>query len=182
MQMMEQRIGGDERCSFCKTPVQRTISSAPRAAAPAYSCPSCASPSTPSGGCARTARPTSTRCRRLRPRLTRTRGTGGARLAAGAALTFTRSFHPDDPHERRSSWSSPTASPVVSSERSSRFERRGFVLRGMKALRIDHALAERHYAEHIGKPFFESLASSSPPAPWWPWCGKGARPSPSLAP
>ena len=33
-----------------------------------------------------------------------------------------------------------------------RFERRGFVLRGMKALRIDRALAERHYAEHTGKP------------------------------
>ena len=40
-----------------------------------------------------------------------------------------------------------------------RFERRGFTLRGMKALRIDRALAERHYAEHIGKPFFESLAA-----------------------
>ena len=41
----------------------------------------------------------------------------------------------------------------------SRFERRGFVLRGMKALRIDRALAEQHYAEHIGKPFFEDLAA-----------------------
>jgi len=40
-----------------------------------------------------------------------------------------------------------------------RFERRGFTLRGMKALRIDRALAERHYDEHIGKPFFESLAA-----------------------
>ena len=28
-----------------------------------------------------------------------------------------------------------------------RFERRGFTLRGLKALRIDRALAERHYAE-----------------------------------
>ena len=27
-----------------------------------------------------------------------------------------------------------------------RFERRGFVLRGLKSLRIDRALAERHYA------------------------------------
>lgn len=40
-----------------------------------------------------------------------------------------------------------------------RFERRGFTLRGLKALRIDRALAERHYAEHVGKPFFESLVS-----------------------
>jgi nucleoside-diphosphate kinase len=41
----------------------------------------------------------------------------------------------------------------------SRFERRGFVLRGMKALRIDPELAERHYAEHAGKPFFEPLVA-----------------------
>jgi nucleoside-diphosphate kinase len=40
-----------------------------------------------------------------------------------------------------------------------RFERRGFVLRAMKALRIDRALAERHYAEHVGKPFFEPLVA-----------------------
>ena len=40
-----------------------------------------------------------------------------------------------------------------------RFERRGFALRGLKLLRIDRALAERHYAEHAGKPFFESLVS-----------------------
>lgn len=38
-----------------------------------------------------------------------------------------------------------------------RFERRGFRLCGMKALRIDRDLAERHYAEHVGKPFFPSL-------------------------
>ena len=40
-----------------------------------------------------------------------------------------------------------------------RFERRGFTLRGMKALRIDRALAERHYAEHADKPFFEPLVA-----------------------
>lgn len=38
-----------------------------------------------------------------------------------------------------------------------RFERRGFRLRALKALRIDQALAERHYAEHVEKPFFPSL-------------------------
>lgn len=38
-----------------------------------------------------------------------------------------------------------------------RFERRGFRLCGMKAMRIDRALAERHYAEHVEKPFFPSL-------------------------
>lgn len=40
-----------------------------------------------------------------------------------------------------------------------RFERRGFRLCGMKAMRIDRALAERHYAEHVEKPFFPSLAA-----------------------
>jgi nucleoside-diphosphate kinase len=40
-----------------------------------------------------------------------------------------------------------------------RFERRGFTLCAMKALRIDRALAERHYAEHAGKPFFEPLVT-----------------------
>ena len=40
-----------------------------------------------------------------------------------------------------------------------RFERRGFRLCGLKALRIDRALAERHYAEHVGKPFYADLAA-----------------------
>ncbi len=38
-----------------------------------------------------------------------------------------------------------------------RFERRGLVLRGMKLLRLSRELAERHYAEHREKPFFEPL-------------------------
>ena len=29
----------------------------------------------------------------------------------------------------------------------------------MKAMRIDRGLAEQHYAEHVGKPFFQSLAA-----------------------
>jgi nucleoside-diphosphate kinase len=57
-----------------------------------------------------------------------------------------------------------------------RFERRGFVLRGMRALRIDRALAEQHYAEHIGKPFFESLAAfiTSGPVVAMVWEGRDA--------
>ena len=57
-----------------------------------------------------------------------------------------------------------------------RFERRGFTLRGMKALRIDRALAERHYGEHIGKPFFESLAAfiTSGPVVAMVWEGREA--------
>jgi nucleoside-diphosphate kinase len=38
-----------------------------------------------------------------------------------------------------------------------RFERRGLKIRGLKMLRFDTALAERHYAEHVEKPFFPAL-------------------------
>jgi nucleoside-diphosphate kinase len=38
-----------------------------------------------------------------------------------------------------------------------RFERKGFRIVGLKALRIPRELAERHYAEHREKPFFPSL-------------------------
>ena len=57
-----------------------------------------------------------------------------------------------------------------------RFERRGFVLRGLKALRIDRALAETHYAEHVEKPFFESLAAfiTSGPVVAMVWEGREA--------
>jgi len=46
-----------------------------------------------------------------------------------------------------------------------RFERRGLHLVALKLLRIDRALAERHYAEHVGKPFFEGLVSFITSAP-----------------
>jgi nucleoside-diphosphate kinase len=38
-----------------------------------------------------------------------------------------------------------------------RFERRGLKLRGLRMMRIDQPLAERHYAVHKGKPFYEGL-------------------------
>jgi nucleoside-diphosphate kinase len=38
-----------------------------------------------------------------------------------------------------------------------RFERRGLRIRGLKMLQFDIALAERHYAEHVEKPFFPAL-------------------------
>ena len=38
-----------------------------------------------------------------------------------------------------------------------RFEERGLKLVGLKLMRVDRALAERHYAVHRGKPFFEGL-------------------------
>jgi nucleoside-diphosphate kinase len=36
-------------------------------------------------------------------------------------------------------------------------ERRGLRMVGLKLLQVDRALAERHYAEHAGKPFYEGL-------------------------
>lgn len=39
----------------------------------------------------------------------------------------------------------------------SRFEKKGFKIVGLKMLRISRELAEKHYGEHVGKPFFEPL-------------------------
>ncbi len=47
----------------------------------------------------------------------------------------------------------------------SRFERRGLKIVGLKLIHIDQALANRHYGEHQGKPFFNGLVgfiTSSP--------------------
>jgi len=38
-----------------------------------------------------------------------------------------------------------------------RFERRGLMLRAALVVRVDRELAERHYAEHVEKPFFGEL-------------------------
>lgn len=46
-----------------------------------------------------------------------------------------------------------------------RFERRGLHLVALKLLHIDRALAERHYAEHAGKPFFAGLVDFITSAP-----------------
>ncbi|MFZ5646092.1 MAG: nucleoside-diphosphate kinase [Bacillota bacterium] len=39
----------------------------------------------------------------------------------------------------------------------SRIERKGLKIVGLKMLRISRELAEKHYAEHVGKPFFGPL-------------------------
>ena len=39
----------------------------------------------------------------------------------------------------------------------SRLERRGLKIVALRLMRMDEALARRHYAEHQGKPFLESL-------------------------
>ena len=38
-----------------------------------------------------------------------------------------------------------------------RFETKGLSLAALKLMQVDRPLAEKHYAEHVGKPFFESL-------------------------
>jgi nucleoside-diphosphate kinase len=40
-----------------------------------------------------------------------------------------------------------------------RFERKGLRLAGLKLVQADRPLAERHYAVHKGKPFYDSLLS-----------------------
>jgi len=40
-----------------------------------------------------------------------------------------------------------------------RLERRGFALRGARLLKVTRALAQQHYVEHKGKPFFGGLVS-----------------------
>ncbi len=47
----------------------------------------------------------------------------------------------------------------LASEILGRMERRGLKTVAMRLLQIDDALARRHYAEHEGKPFLESLVS-----------------------
>jgi nucleoside-diphosphate kinase len=46
-----------------------------------------------------------------------------------------------------------------------RFERRGLRIIAMKMVKIDVPLAQRHYAEHKGKPFYEPLIKYITAAP-----------------
>lgn len=41
----------------------------------------------------------------------------------------------------------------------SRFERKGLTIVAMRLLTIDDELAARHYAEHVGKPFYADLVT-----------------------
>ncbi|NQS75760.1 MAG: nucleoside-diphosphate kinase [Peptococcaceae bacterium] len=38
-----------------------------------------------------------------------------------------------------------------------RIEKKGFKISALKMLQISREMAEKHYGEHVGKPFFESL-------------------------
>jgi nucleoside-diphosphate kinase len=61
-------------------------------------------------------------------------------------------------------------------EVTARLERRGLHLVALRMLRMDRALAERHYAEHVGKPFFDGLVRfiTSAPVVAMVWEGPGA--------
>lgn len=39
----------------------------------------------------------------------------------------------------------------------SRIERKGYSVTNIRSLQADRALLEKHYAEHVGKPFYEPL-------------------------
>lgn len=58
----------------------------------------------------------------------------------------------------------------------SRFERKGLKLEKMRILQIDEDLAGRHYAEHVGKPFFGELVAfiTSGPVVAMEWSGESA--------
>jgi nucleoside-diphosphate kinase len=57
-----------------------------------------------------------------------------------------------------------------------RFERRGLKLVGLKLLKVPPQLAQEHYGEHKGKPFFEGLVRhiTSGPIVAMVWQGKNA--------
>jgi nucleoside-diphosphate kinase len=57
----------------------------------------------------------------------------------------------------------------------SRLERRGYRLIGLKMVWLTREIAEQHYAEHRGKPFFEGLVRyiCSGPTVAMVWEGKG---------
>ena len=57
----------------------------------------------------------------------------------------------------------------------SRFEAKGFTLVGMKLMQANRELAEQHYGEHKGKPFFNGLVDfiTSGPLVAMVWEGEG---------
>jgi nucleoside-diphosphate kinase len=55
----------------------------------------------------------------------------------------------------------------IAGEILSRIEARGFAVRAGKLLTVGRELAERHYAEHVQKPFFGELVAFITSAPTW---------------
>jgi nucleoside-diphosphate kinase len=55
----------------------------------------------------------------------------------------------------------------LSGEILARIEARGFTVRAGKLMTVTRDLAERHYVEHVEKPFFEELVSFITSGPTW---------------
>lgn len=55
----------------------------------------------------------------------------------------------------------------------SRFEKKGLKLVGLKFMQVSRELAENHYGEHKGKPFFEGLVSFITSGPIVAMCWEG---------
>ena len=85
------------------------------------------------------------------------RARGGARdVARARLLAFPRREEP--PMDQTLILVKPDAfARGLTGEIVSRFERKGLRIAAMRLLTVDQELAERHYAEHEGKPFFEEL-------------------------
>ncbi|WP_058303830.1 nucleoside-diphosphate kinase [Gorillibacterium timonense] len=57
----------------------------------------------------------------------------------------------------------------------SRFEVKGFRMVGAKLMHMSRETAERHYAEHVGKPFFETLVGFITSGPVFAMVWEGER-------
>ena len=57
-----------------------------------------------------------------------------------------------------------------------RFENRGLLMSAAKFLQVDQVFAEKHYAEHVGKPFYNGLVNyiTSGPVFAMVWMGEDA--------
>ena len=62
-----------------------------------------------------------------------------------------------------------------------RFEAKGLRIAALKLIQVDRALAEKHYAEHQGKPFFGGLIDFITGRRWSSACWRGTRRSRSSA-
>ena len=56
-----------------------------------------------------------------------------------------------------------------------RFEATGMKIVGLKLMQVSQNLAQRHYAEHEGKPFYEGLVNYITSAPVVALCLEGPR-------
>ena len=63
-----------------------------------------------------------------------------------------------------------------------RIEAKGYKPVAMKFMRLPKELAERHYAEHKGKPFFPGLIEYITSGPSWSWYGRVRTSSPAWGP